>query len=613
MKVLPVSILALLSLDFVACKSRSFQTQTRSSKVEKEINKEEAEEQLKNLSFDAYNSILMNGRVWNGELSEIDQIIKIPPNQQNIGKAKNSQTLLTIADRKAVPAVAFAEEKKTFKSDELVICDYVEPNPEKPFGGYSPKYNCKSPDHSKPFKVKYDETGKLVADPGGSITVPGIGGMKFSPSNPLDIFPNMEVYGEVAASQLMYMLGFEVDRNFPVQILCKNCPADPFTHSAVIASESKDSSLIKMRKKFITRNFVTLDFGSFLKSGERKNTSESDKLFEMWAADRKDRYFPISLIEIKNTGLNVEYKMTEAQKAALAPNAEVFTKGFSLRYYARNESINPDLDAKTRQLMRIEREAYAFILGGFLQHADSKSDNQRIVCPKDKVTTQGGTFGCSQAKLMAHDLGWTFGDGAHRTQVDSEIKMNFKGWNGVHIFMDRPTSGELKEPAPVESDCLVNVNAQFHDSALKNFYIHEESRRLAAAWLNALNDDELTNLFNASKIAKVGQRIVNGVESKNDEDKLNKLANGLKETLANLNKTLNSNVQTLAGDAISAIARASFVARHSTDEWKRVFIEKRWIINNTVCKHKMLLEPGSSMAWDGSNTPVPLDRLNDSL
>ena len=36
---------------------------------------------------------------------------------------------------------------------------------------------------------------------------------------------NGEVYGEVAATRLLWALGFEADRMYPVRVLCRECPS----------------------------------------------------------------------------------------------------------------------------------------------------------------------------------------------------------------------------------------------------------------------------------------------------------------------------------------------------------------------------------------------------
>ena len=77
-----------------------------------------------------------------------------------------------------------------FRPDAVVKCDYVE---EKQTG--TPKFDCAiSPDDE--IRVKYGEE-------------------------------NGEIYSEVAASRLLWALGFGADRVYPVKVVCKGCPADP--------------------------------------------------------------------------------------------------------------------------------------------------------------------------------------------------------------------------------------------------------------------------------------------------------------------------------------------------------------------------------------------------
>ena len=69
-------------------------------------------------------------------------------------------------------------------------CEYVE---KKQIG--TPKFDCAiSPDDK--IRVKYGEE-------------------------------NGEIYSEVAASRLLWALGFGADRVYPVKVVCKGCPADP--------------------------------------------------------------------------------------------------------------------------------------------------------------------------------------------------------------------------------------------------------------------------------------------------------------------------------------------------------------------------------------------------
>jgi len=74
-----------------------------------------------------------------------------------------------------------------FAPEQVVTCDYVD----KKLPGNSPKFSCKL-GHDE-LKVKYGAT-------------------------------NGEVYAGIAASRLLWAIGFGADRVYPVQVICRHCP-----------------------------------------------------------------------------------------------------------------------------------------------------------------------------------------------------------------------------------------------------------------------------------------------------------------------------------------------------------------------------------------------------
>jgi hypothetical protein len=77
-----------------------------------------------------------------------------------------------------------------FQPDAVVTCDYVE---EKQVG--TPKFDCAlSP--SDTVRIKYGQE-------------------------------NGEIYSEVAATRLLWALGFGADRVYPVRVICRGCPENP--------------------------------------------------------------------------------------------------------------------------------------------------------------------------------------------------------------------------------------------------------------------------------------------------------------------------------------------------------------------------------------------------
>ena len=88
-----------------------------------------------------------------------------------------------------------------FAPHETITCDYVE----KKMSGASPKFTCRLGKGDE-AKIKY---GKA----------------------------NGEVYGEVAATRLFWALGFGADREYPVRVVCRGCPADPARNTKPASGE----------------------------------------------------------------------------------------------------------------------------------------------------------------------------------------------------------------------------------------------------------------------------------------------------------------------------------------------------------------------------------------
>jgi hypothetical protein len=94
----------------------------------------------------------------------------------------------------AVPSMdmwAGPNDKKGFAPKATVLCDYVD----RKSSGHSPKFLCAIA-RGDVIKVKYGQD-------------------------------NGEVYAEVAATRLLWALGFGADHMYPATVECRNCPADP--------------------------------------------------------------------------------------------------------------------------------------------------------------------------------------------------------------------------------------------------------------------------------------------------------------------------------------------------------------------------------------------------
>jgi hypothetical protein len=122
-----------------------------------------------------------------------------------------------------------AQNKKQFQLhfNDKVICDFAEPGTK--MGGKTPKFGCKitsvestngqiqtltpDMDEKDPVKVKFGANDN-------------------------------EVYAEVAATRLMWALGYYADSWFPVRVECHNCPANPDSGSGPAGMRTFDPATI---------------------------------------------------------------------------------------------------------------------------------------------------------------------------------------------------------------------------------------------------------------------------------------------------------------------------------------------------------------------------------
>lgn len=96
-------------------------------------------------------------------------------------------------DVKSMNIKAGPQGPKAFAPGQTVTCDWIN----KPHGvGSTPKFHCKTP-AGRDLKVRYGKD-------------------------------NGEVYAQVATTRLMWALGFPANGMYPVKVVCRGCPADPY-------------------------------------------------------------------------------------------------------------------------------------------------------------------------------------------------------------------------------------------------------------------------------------------------------------------------------------------------------------------------------------------------
>ena len=124
------------------------------------------------------------------------------------------------------------------------------------------------------------------------------------------------------------------------------------------------------------------------------------------------------------------------------------------------------------------------LLAVFMQHSDSKPQQQRILCLGGIVEDT-----CSRPFLMISDVGLTFGT-ASRANDNDPSSVNLTRWRDTPVWRDEP-------------GCVGNINKSF-SGTLDRPVIGEDGRRFLAGLLQQLSDAQLHDLF---EVARVNLRV----------------------------------------------------------------------------------------------------------
>ena len=217
---------------------------------------------------------------------------------------------------------------------------------------------------------------------------------------------NGEVYAEMAATRLLWALGFPADHMYSVEVICHGCPAE---------------------------------FGGVV----REN---GDRLFAPATIERK---IPGAVIEDKFSWSDLDEVDEESGGAPLA-----------------------------------HRDALK-LMAVFLQHTDTKSQQQRIVClGVDKLPPDDS---CQTPLIMIQDAGVTFGR-ASRFNDNSDSSMNFMGWSRTPVWKSQT------------GPCVGNLPKSF-TGTLDDPRISEAGRKFLAGLLQQLTDAQIHDLFEVSRVS----------------------------------------------------------------------------------------------------------------
>jgi hypothetical protein len=269
-----------------------------------------------------------------------------------------------------------AQGPGSFPFRATVTCDY---SPKKLAGG-SPKFECLDGEDDLKVKFSAPASGYLAGQ------------------------SNAEVFAEVAATRLLWALGFGSDRMYPVAVICRGCPSN---------------------------------LGGI-------------------ARENDERLFDPATIERKMPGREFE------------PDS------------AWSWDDLDDVDEARGGASRAQRDALK-LLAVFLQHTDTKPQQQRLMCLEGGESVPGK---CERPFMMVSDLGLTFGKA--NLMNTNRKGMNYVAWADAPIWKG-------------DTGCVGDLPKSF-TGTLEDPVISEEGRAFLANLLMQLSDAQIAELFEVARV-----------------------------------------------------------------------------------------------------------------
>ena len=229
---------------------------------------------------------------------------------------------------------------------------------------------------------------------------------------------NRELYGEIIGTRLLWALGFKTDQVERVAVRCAGCPEEPW--------------------RFMNPGFLA----------RRPALNEGVHTFDSAIIES---YFGVRMQARVEQG--VDWK-------------ELLSKLSS--------------DAERARLQDVHRQALT-LLASFLQHADSKAENQTLSCASDHVDAgEQSERTCSKPIIYIGDIGSILGGGWNLSRI-GPAKVDFNGWRQAPVWRN-------------PERCVAAVNG-LPNASLRDTVISEPARAFLAERLSELSRDQLVDLF----------------------------------------------------------------------------------------------------------------------
>lgn len=298
-------------------------------------------------------------------------------------------------------------------------------------------------------------------------------GQALSTNERLDAIRRATVWAPIEVSQVDFKKGPEAQGGFE--------------HDALVSCNYKKTAMDGQSRKFTceTEGGDTLK----VKYGERNAEVYGEVLSSrlLWGLGfHADRMYPV---RVRCKGCSHDpYKLpepvndtTEFNPAAIERRLEgrvMETAEGSGWKWSEIEEIGPNAPSDART----HRDALK-LLAAFIQHSDSKPENQRLLCPKGQ---EEGTRGCRSSVLMIHDLGLTFGAASFMNKAKHAV--SFDHWQEEPVWRDR-------------GKCVAQLKPSFK-AHFSHPEVREAGRAFLASLLVQLTDAQLRDLFEAARIER---------------------------------------------------------------------------------------------------------------
>ena len=293
-------------------------------------------------------------------------------------------------------------------------------------GGKTPKFSCRTADGESLRLKYYDGAGH----------------------------GNREVFAEVAATRLMWALGFDTDPVFPVIVECQDCPANPWTGEGPRQARRFDAEY--------EPHYV----GTVITS-----TKDPD---QGWAFGELEK----AIDSLPSGALRMRQRMHFDALTLLA----VFIQHGDRKRSQQRLVCRGDLDVEGGDLRDLPGARHDTAGMGVLFESPSVR-----ACLGDTVVT-------------LQDVGATFGGAGQFT--GRAAKIHLKSWAGKDVFATQPHASHGGSP---ECRGNINVSGSAGADAGENPRISEAGRSFLATQLERLTPEHIRAIFETARIDRLGE------------------------------------------------------------------------------------------------------------